>query len=527
MPSFNLIDFDYFDGAGNSIFYGVSGSSGSTGFVQLFDPDGRMLQSLPSVLDRNNIYSFNIPTPPGASGFNPFTGYYIRYFDSDLNILRPNITYITSGATGGIVDLNADGGTASDYFGSSGNTAVPANLIFPYEFQANAAEVVQITLLGELAFGPSGGVLQTITMKVPKDELTRMFIYDTAWSNGMTGVGGGIGISGLSGLSGTTSQTSMFNGKGATGPNVGLLLQYVLSNLNVESGFTGQTGLNQSNRLVGLDYLFSTQTPTWPQNGLGVTGNGNPWGILSSGGPTGGASGILGYPSSVTGGYFLDDAGITCAQMGLIVTQQEGSTGPYVFGPNSLLNKIPIEAVRSMKLIDRYVQPFNGSDGIFKDIDTTMSTFRAPLQNLFEQAVAFQRVTDTTTQTVSSSSGLGTTTGPWLNNSTIYGVDFYTNDTLSLFVKYQFGQIRQYGIDPTAVAGLGPKFTRAPVYQITFAGKTFNIPIGKRDTYTSIYPNEYNIDQFLSDETSLPSITQTVEIRLVATEPLVRSVFDN
>lgn len=529
MPSFKLIDFDYFDGTGNSIIYGSSGSSGSTGFIQLFDPSGTLLQSLPSSTNRNNIYNFNIPTPPGASGFTPFVGYYLSFFDSKLNLLRPNKRFIVSGVTGGIPDSNADGGTASDYFGSSGNTGVPANFIFPYEFNANTSEIVQISLLGELTFGPSGGVLETIVMKVPKDELTRMFIYDTAWSNGMTGLGGGIGISGISGLSGTTSQTSMFNGNGATGPNVGLLLQFVLSNLNVSSGFTGSRGaLNQSNRLAGLDKLFSTPTPTYPQDGSGVVATGDPWGTLSRGGPTGGATGILNYPSSLTGGYFLDDAGVTCAQMGMIITQQP-SGGQYTYSSNSLLNKLPIEAVKSIKLSGRQVQPFNGVNGIFKDIDTTMNTYRPPLQNLFEQAVAYQRVTDSQTKTVSSSSGLGTTAGPWLNNSTIYGVDFYENDTLSLFIKYEFGQIRQYGIDPTVVSGLGPQFTSAPVYQLTFAGKTFNIPIGQRDINSSVYPNNYNMDQFLTDEKSLTTnnSTLTVEIRLVATQPLVQSVFDN
>ena len=521
-PSFTVIDFNYFDSLGNSIMYGLSGSSGSTGFIQLFDPDGRMMQSVPTILDINAKYDFDIPLPPGASGFSPFVGYYLQYFESNSNSLRRGKRFIDS-ETRGIGNTGVSGGTASDWQGSNRTLGVPANFIFPYEFNASAAEVLQVILLGELTFGPSGGVLQTINMKVPTTELQRMFVYNTAWSNGMSGVGGGV-----SGASGSGEYTQGISGNtGLTGPDIGLMLQYVLANVNVSSGFTGSGGRgNISNRLQGLDTLFSTNLPSWPQNGLG--GLGDPWNTLSIGGPTGGPSTIQGYPSSQNSGYFLDDVGVTLAQMGLIMKQGPGSSGTiFSYPPGSLLNQIPIEAVRSLDILGAQVQPFAGPNGIFKDIDTTMPLYQAPLQNLFEQAVAFQRVTDTMTEPVSSLSGLASVTGPWLSNSPIYSVNFNDGDTLSLFIQYQFGQARQYGIDPTVVAGLGPRFTSAPVYQLTFAGKTFNIPIGRRDTNTSLYTNGYNMDTFSQNEVSLnSSTTQTIELRLIASPQNVKSVFD-
>lgn len=526
-----LSGFDYLDSDGNSIFYGgtasgITGITGTTGYVQIFDPVGTLLQVIPSVLDRSYNYRFEIPAPTGASGPVPFNGYSFRFFDSTKNYLRPSIKYIMASGVTGFVDPSSNSGFASDWLGSSGANH-PANFIFPYEFQASAAEIIEILLLGELDFGPSGGVLQTVTMSVPQSELDRMFVYTTGWANGMTGIGGGIGISGVSGMqAGTMLQNAMFPQGGPNGPNSALLLQYVLSALNVTSGFTGASGLfNVSDRLAGLDYVYETATATTPQDG--VTATGNPWTKLFGGqGPAGGSTGIAGYPVQGNG-YFLDDAGVTCAQMGLISAQNVGATS-YAYDPNSLLNNIPIEAVASLTKLPPTVQKFKGITGIFKDIDTRDPTFRAPLVNLFEQAVAFQRVDDAVPLTVSNMGPNLSGIGPWTTASTIYGVNFREGDTLSLFIQYQFGQVRRYGIDPTVVQGLGSRFQSAPVYSITFAGRTFNIPIGNSDPNPSVYPNGYNMgtSQNLAWENSLTNTSASVEIRLVATASNVQSSFD-
>jgi hypothetical protein len=210
----------------------------------------------------------------------------------------------------------------------------------------------------------------------------------------------------------------------------------------------------------------------------------------------------------------------------LIRDTQSFKSGTIIFEYKDIFDILLEDYYALLKYFFIPITDLNNSGANFNDliIQRGNAVF---IQNLFEQAVAFQRVNDVKTEPVSSLSGLASTTGPWTSASTIYSVSLVEGDTMSLYIQYKMGQVREYGIDPTVVAGLGPKFTSAPVYQLTFAGRTFNIPIGTRDTNPSGYANSYNMGQFTENEISLNNNgTQTIELRLIASPPNVKSVFD-
>jgi hypothetical protein len=451
-------------------------------------------------------------------------GYYFRIVNPVTNFIGQNVSLVSSGVTG-FADPNTVNGTAADWLGSQGLdsvTGVQANFVFEHLYDLNVDERLQVTLLGELAIGPTAPTFQTIGMFVPTTELQRMFVYDSGW--GPTGgTAAPYGIGGATGVTG--GQTGMFGGNGKTyGPNVALLLQYVLSAVNVSSGLTSNSGLiNVSNRLAGIDGLFSVTNLTCPQKG--VQEPYNYWGITGPTGPLGGATAIQGYTAGPTG-YFFDDTLTPIAQFPFMLGLS-GATS-YTFNSNSLLNIIPAESIKSIVKLGRNTPVLGGPTGVLNDIDTTFKTYREPLTNLFEQAVAFGRADDNLPQTVSSMGALpmGNST-PWQTGSRIYGVDFKVGDTLSLFLKYGLGSRRQYGIDPTVAATI-PGFTNSPVYSLTFNGKTFNIPVGIRDPTPSPYGNAYNMDspENIANERANESIDYIIELRLIATDPSLESVFD-
>lgn len=441
--------------------------------------------------------------------------YYIRFVNPAVNFVGRSIKYIMSG-TIGMGNTGVQGGTATDWYGSGG-ASNKAELKFEYMFDGNADIEMAYTILGELDLGPTAAPLQTIQMNVPTVELQRMLVYTTGWVNGQTGIGGG-----TRGLTG--EQPS---------PIVGLILKDVLSNLNVTSGITGRGGvLNKVDRLAGYDRLFTTLTPGQPQNG--VTGT-VPWPFLYpgstgslAGGPTGGSTGILGY-SRASNGYFKDDAGVITAQLGTSVYDPSTpNPGVYTYSAGSVLNSIPVEAIRDVtRGTSRNLPKLGGATGIFGNLDSTNGKYADPLRNLFEQAVAFGRADDTIPVSLSAvPAGFGYP-GAWQTGRVIYGVDFQVNDTLSLYIKYSIGERRVYGIDPTVMTNL-PGFTNGPVYELTYNGKTFNIPVGAKDTNSTVYTNYYNMDtaQAIADEKSTNGTNFIVELRLVATPLSTKSVFD-
>lgn len=451
--SFTLTNFDYLDSGGHSIFNNILRyPTPHIGSIELCTPSGIVLQSVPFTGSPTN-QSFNFAI--NAQG--PFNQYFLRFNDSTINFTRVSIKNIMSTGITSYPDPNAQGGTAFGYTG-------PAALQFPYVFNANAAEVTEITVLGELTKPLDFD--QKIVLNVPRTELQRMLVYDSAWWGGQYGTGAS-GGGGFSGLSGSTHQTA----SGFTGPNVGLFLQYVLSQVNVliPGGFTGHNGVSgQSDRLGGLDVLFSGTTSVNYQT-LGNSGQtGNPWGL------TGGIT-----------GYFFDDVGASGPQIVQYMADNNISGVGATFSSQSLLNFIPVEAIRSITQSGFHIDRI--SDTV-TNIDTTIPKYVDPLRNLFEQSVAYTRVTDSNIYPVSivPASLKTSPSNPWTTAAKIYGVDFVDGDSLTFYIRYAMGAVRRYGIDPTVVGGLDPIWQNAPSITLTFNGKKFDIPIGSSSAYSGL-----------------------------------------
>lgn len=482
--SFNLLNFDYLDSLGLSIFNDPwYASNPHTGNIELCDKNGIVKQSV-AYVQGISTYNFSIS---GQTG--PFTEYFLRFNDSTLNFNRVSIKQ--NMATGIIeyTDQYADGGTAFGYTG-------PAALQFPYFFSGFGGESTEIIVLGELTQPVTPD--QTIVMNVPREELQRMLLYDSAWVGGQYGTGAS-GGGGFSGLSGSTHQ----DGSGFTGPNVGLFLQYVLSQVNVSlpGGFTGHNGVSgQSDRLGGLDVLFSGTTLYNYQTAGNSGQTGNPWGV------TGGLT-----------GYFKDDLSpVAITQLKQFMDVNGVPMVGATYSSQSLLNFIPVEAIRS--ITQRGISIDNVSD-IVQNVDTTQVSYVNPLRNLFEQSVAYSRVTDSTSYNVSYVPAALKTSpnNPWTTAAKIYGVDFIDGDSLTFYIKYSLGSARRYGIDPTVVAGLGPQWQNAPSVKLTFQGKSFDIPIGITDPNSGLVRDGgtgANSDQ--DSEFAASNIDYTLAVQLLA-----------
>ena len=478
--SFSLTGFNYLDSSGLSIFNSSwYASNPHIGSIELCNPSGIVLQSISFTgSPTNQSFQFSI----NAQG--PFNTYFLRFNDSTINSIRTSIKYI----------VNMSSGTT---FGFTG----PAALQFPYVFNANAAETTEIIVLGELTRPLDFD--QKIVLNVPRSELQRMLVYDSAWSGGQYGTGAS-GGGGFSGLSGSTHQTA----SGFTGPNVGLFLKYVLSQVNVviPGGFTGHNGVSgQSDRLGGLDILFS-DTIIRNYQTLGNSGQtGNPWGV------TGGLT-----------GYFTDDSGVSGPQISKYMSDNNISGVGATFSSQSLLNFIPVEAIRSITQLGFRIDKVGD---VLSDVDTTLPIYVDPLRNLFEQSVAYQRVTDTVsypTSIVPSSlrvrfSPDGTTLAtPWTTDAKIYGVDFVDGDSLTFYIKYAMGAVRRYGIDPSVVAGLDPIWQTAPSVKLTFNGKSFDIPIGSSSAYSGLTGSGSTGGSDADTELSTNGRIRTLAVQLLA-----------
>ena len=480
--SFTLRNFDYLDFRGESVFNGPSYvSNPRVGRIELSGPTGTVLQSITFTgSPTNQSFQFSINAP------GPFRDYFLSFYDTTINFRRSSIKKTMATGITPYSDPNVQGGTAFGYTGA-------AELQFPYIFTANAAEVTEITVLGELTKPLNFD--QKIVLNVPSSELQRMLVYDSAWVGGQYGTGAS-GGDGFSGLSGSTHQTA----SGFTGPNIGLFLKYVLSQVNVliPGGFTGHNGVSgQSDRLGGLDILFSDPIIRNYQT-LGNSGQtGNPWGATA---------GLT--------GYFADDAGITGPQISKYMADNNISGVGATFSSQSLLNFIPVEAIRSITQSGLQIDKVSN---VVRNVDTTMPIYVDPLRNLFEQSVAYSRVTDSNIYPVSIvPSGLTGSNSPWTTAAKIYGVDFNDGDSLTFYIRYAMGAVRRYGIDPTLVGGLDPIWQNAPSITLTFNGKSFDIPIGSSSTYSGLTGGGTTGGSDADTELSTGGQLRTLAVQLLA-----------
>ena len=185
--------------------------------------------------------------------------------------------------------------------------------------------------------------------------------------------------------------------------------------------------------------------------------------------------------------------------------------GNFTLSGSTTLSAIPVEAIKSITTTGLVITALTS---IFLDIETPQvpTTYTPALQDMFEQAVAYNRIGITGTAVSSGDipaafNMVKNTTTP--NDWVVHSVQFQESDSIVLYVKYTIGKIRRYGIDPTVAAGLDPTFSLAPVLTLTFAGRTFDIPIGSKD------PNNLGADQDTEGDSS--TITRLYGIKLVAT----------
>ena len=476
--SFTLTNFNYLDFRGESVFNGPSYvSNPRVGRIELSSPTGTVLQSITftgSPINQSFQFSINAP--------GPYSEYFLSFYDTTINFRRSSIKKIMQPGITPYPDPNAEGATAFGYTG-------PAELQFPYIFTANAAEVTEITVLGELTKPLNFD--QKIVLNIPRNELQRMLVYDSAWSGGQYGTG-----STFPGLSGITHQ----NNSGFTGPNIGLFLKYVLSQVNVliPGGFTGHNGVSgQSDRLGGLDILFSDPIIRNYQT-LGNSGQtGNPWGATA---------GLT--------GYFTDDAGVTGPQISKYMSDNNISGAGATFSSQSLLNFIPVEAIRSITQAGLQIDKVSS---VVRNVDTTMPIYVDPLRNLFEQSVAYSRVTDSNIYPISIvPSALTGSNSPWTTAAKIYGVDFNDGDSLTFYIRYAMGAVRRYGIDSTLVGGLDPIWQNAPSITLTFNGKKFDIPIGSSSAYSGLTGGGTTGGSDADTELSTGGQLRTLAVQLLA-----------
>jgi hypothetical protein len=192
------------------------------------------------------------------------------------------------------------------------------------------------------------------------------------------------------------------------------------------------------------------------------------------------------------------------------------------FSSQSLLNFIPVEAIRSITQSGFHIDRISD---LVTDIDTTIPKYVDPLRNLFEQSVAYSRVTDSNIYPVSivpsslkvRSSPDGTTLAtPWTTAAKIYGVDFNNGDSLTFYIRYAMGGVRRYGIDPTVVGGLDPIWQNAPSITLTFNGKKFDIPIGSSSAYSGLTGGGTTGGSDADTELSSDGKLRTVAVQLLA-----------
>ena len=386
-----------------------------------------------------------------TSGLTYSVGFYdqSRQRIRDKKIAFNLINAMASGGTGYTGNTGAAGITA---YGNTG-----AALRFDYLYEAGASGNADYQILGELSAPLSTD--GDVTVYVPVDDMSRMFIYQSAWNilDQVTGstlqgyLGTGTGVTGLTLIDPITGEQVTTNGStGYYGPNVALLLSSVLRAIQYDSG----SAIVPKDRLLGLD------------------------GKLSNAGAT---------------ATFIDDFPRAVTPVSVLYNQQTfgGASG-------SVLTNIPSESISTITNSGLVVSQLVN---LFADIDTVSApagaTHVPALHNLFEQAVSYQKATDAVPISVSSGGfyGNGATAGgnpalltAWNNGLNTFGVSFLPGDTVTLYVKYRMTKARRFQVDPWVTQGIDPTvFAIGQVVSITIAGTNVVIPVpgisGNADWY--------------------------------------------
>jgi hypothetical protein len=474
--------------------WGLTGSyavyNGTTGTINIIQSPNITLASFPYEYGTTTYTGISNRGVSGSAGSAPGITYGVYFVDSTgirssfLPMLIQNMA--TAGPSGntGYGPNGNPGATGVTYINGGGTGAV---LQFGYVYDANAGTTAQYQVLGELV-GPLP-YDYGVSINVPANDMSRMLIYQSAWNilDEATGytlqgyLGGGAG-------SGTTAGVTLidpltgeqYSTAGSTawyGPHIAFLLGSVLDNIQLYDVDTSSYSSKQ--RLTNVDSFLST---------------------------TGATSGTATFP---------DDGGRQLPPVGKVYGGKS-----FVGATAGVLSFLPSESIASVTNTGFEITDLKS---LFVDIDTrtgATASYVPALHNIFEQAVAFNKVGDSVPVDVSnlgfSSSVNGGVTGgnpniaaAWNNGLNIYGVTFAPGDTATLYVKYEMNKVRQFQVSPWVTIGLDPSvFSVGQVLSINVGGSSISLPLN--DWHTEKTDAQY----------------VTYAVNLVATERTTASNFD-
>lgn len=358
-------------------------------------------------------------------------------------------------------------------------------------YTGNASQSVIYQLIAEVD-NPIP-VSQTVTVNVPASELSRMLVYQSNWyiidpNTGTTLQGfirPGPGATYIIDPAGTSSQIHYYGSEGLTGPNVALLLQSVLSSVNLGATSGSQRVYTPVNVLGNLDRQFT---------------------------------------SAVATNTFLDDANFAVSPVNLI---WRGLTFP---SSGTLLSSIPAETIASITNAGTTITTLSNT---FKDIDTFTtpnSDWVPALANLFAETAAYGRADDMDPISISAvapgstyyafhgpSGPTGVTGAPgsdiartWASTGVnTYGVNFQPGDSITLYMTYNFSKGRVYTLGPNVVQSLQNNygFSVGSVASLLIGGKSIKLQSLNQD-------GSVNLDGAASDATTQ---TRVFGFKLLAT----------
>jgi hypothetical protein len=470
--------------------WGLTGSyavyNGATGTINIIQSPGVTLATFP--------YEYGTTTYTGisnrgAGGSSPGITYGVYFIDSSgirsafLPMLIQNMASAGPSGNTGYGPAGNPGATGITYRNGGGTGAV---LQFGYIYDATAGSTAQYQVMGELN-GPLA-YDYAVSINVPADDMSRMLIYQSAWNlldettgytlQGFLGGAAGNGATGVTLIDPITGEQVTTAGTTAWyGPHVALLLGSVLDNVQLYNA--GTTSYSSKTRLTKLDSFLST---------------------------TGATAGTATFP---------DDGGNPIAPVGKVYGGKTfaGSTA-------GVLSYLPSEAIASVINTGFEITQLKS---ILVDIDTltgSTASYVPALHNIFEQAVAYNKVDDSIPIAVSnsgfSSSINGGVTGgnpaiaqAWNNGLNIYGVNFNPGDTATLYVKYEMTKTRQFQVSPWVTIGLDPTiFSVGQVLSINVGGSSITLPLN--DWHTERTDAQY----------------VTYALNLIATQRTTTSNFD-
>jgi hypothetical protein len=425
-------------------------------------------------------------------GITGVSGYRVYFYDNTRGMTLPQyMSFETVIPTIFNEPPAREGPTGYGPSGNPGPTGVtgPAKLYFDYLHPAIARGSQDYQISGEVSSPLSWDY--SINMNVPSSELSRMFIYQSAWNilDPTTGqplqgyLGTGTGVTGITLQDPTTGQQIVTSGAtGYYGPNVALLLGSVLNNVQKNDGFGN---FSTKTRLRNLDRMFSI---------TGATAGTAP---------------------------FMDDSQTPVYPLATIYSTQQlsGSSG-------SILSNIPTEAISTISSGGFTLTQLSN---ILKDIDTIKAppgaTYFPALINMFEEAVAYNKVDNSVPIAVSdfgfsnaTSGAAGITGGDptiatlWNTQRNTFGVNFSPGDTMVLYIRYSMSKVRRFQVDPFVTSGLDPRiFTVGQLVSINVKGTSVVIPLGPDAWYT---------------EGSNNTVAKLYALTLTATADSASSVFD-